>query len=451
MRQGLFGTDGVRGIANADLTPELAFRLGRAAAAVLAREGAAGGERPRLLIGKDTRLSSDLLEAALAAGAASAGVDAVLLGVISTPGVAYLVRSSGAAGGAVISASHNPAEYNGVKFFSSSGFKFSDDVEAEMESLVLAADDGLPRPTGGGLGRIRVQPDLLDRYVAYVAGTAAGRLDGWKVVLDCGNGAACRIAPEVFRRLGAQVVVLNDRPDGLNINAGCGSLHPEGLQAAVVREGADVGLAFDGDADRVIAVDEQGRVVDGDQILAIAGLELARRGRLPHRTVVATVMSNLGLEEVLAGAGVRLVRTKVGDRYVLEAMLEGGYALGGEQSGHVILLDHATTGDGVLTAVQVLDMVREAGQPLSALAGRMPRYPQVLVNVPAAGRERLSESAAVRAALARAEQALAGRGRVLVRPSGTEPLVRVMVEGRDPAEVEGLAAELASVIRRELN
>lgn len=451
MRAGLFGTDGVRGVANADLTPELAFRLGRAAAAVLARSGAGEAGRPRLLIGKDTRASGDVLEAALAAGAASAGVDAVLLGVVTTPGVAHLVRSTGAQGGAVISASHNPAEYNGVKFFSASGFKFPDAVEEEMEALALAADDGLPRPTAGGLGRIRPHPELVESYVAHVAATAGGRLDGWRLVLDCGHGAAYRIAPEVFRRLGAEVIVLNDRPDGVNINAGCGSLHPEGLQAAVVRERAQAGLAFDGDADRVIAVDEMGRVVDGDQILAIAGTELARRGRLPRRTVVATVMSNLGLEEALAEAGVRLVRTKVGDRHVLEAMLEGGYALGGEQSGHVIFLEHATTGDGVLTAVQLLDMVRQAGQPLSALAARMPRYPQVLVNVPAAGRARLDESAAVRAALARAEAALAGRGRVLVRPSGTEPLVRVMVEGRDPEQVEGLAAELAGVIARELN
>ncbi len=443
----LFGTDGVRGIANADLTPELCFRLGRAAAAWFAR----GGGRPRLLVGRDTRLSGPVLEGALLAGIASAGGDAVSVGVMTTPGVAALVRRRAVAGGAVISASHNPAEYNGIKFFGPDGFKLSDEAEGEIEALT--GRDDLPRPTGAGLGRLGSDPGAEEEYVAAVAATVPGGLAGLRVVLDCAHGAAFRVAPRLFESLGARVTVLNDRPDGLNINAGCGALHPQALQEAVRREGADVGLAFDGDADRVIAVDERGQVVDGDQILAVAALHLARAGRLPGSAVVATVMSNLGLERALGAAGVRLVRTRVGDRYVLEAMRQGGYALGGEQSGHVIFLEHATTGDGLVTGAQLLRIMQETGRRLSELAAVMVRYPQVLVNVKVRGRDvadRLAASEAVGEAIARAEEALAGRGRVLVRASGTEPVVRVMVEGEEAARVEGLARELAGVIRREL-
>lgn len=438
----------MRGIANGDLTPELAFRLGRAAASWLARDGA----RPRLLVGRDTRLSSPMLEAALLAGIASAGGDAVSLGVITTPGVAALVCRRRAAGGAVVSASHNPAEYNGIKFFGPDGYKLPDEAEERIEALMR--EDGLPRPTGAALGRLEVDEGAGEEYLAALEATVPEGLEGLRVVLDCAHGAAYRLAPALFRRLGARVRVLHDRPDGLNINAGCGALHPRALQEAVVREGADAGLAFDGDADRVIAVDERGQVVDGDQVLAVAALHLKGAGRLPGATVVATVMSNLGLEHTLAAAGVRLLRTRVGDRYVLEAMREGGYVLGGEPSGHVIFLEHATTGDGLVTGAQLLRIMRETGRRLSELAAVMVRYPQALLNVRVApgarAGDRVAGSRAVQEAIARAERLLAGRGRVLVRPSGTEPLVRVMVEGQDAAQVEGLARELASAIEREL-
>lgn len=445
----LFGTDGVRGIANGDLTPELVFRLGRAGASLLSE----GRRRARILIGRDTRLSGPVLEAALAAGIASAGADAVAVGVIPTPAVAALVRRRGVAGGVMISASHNPAEYNGIKFFGSDGYKFPDEVEDRVEAMLGEAGEG-PRPTGGDLGRIEADPDGAEEYLRSVTEAVSGGLHGLRIVLDCAHGAACRVAPELFRRLGARVTVIHDAPDGLNINRGCGSTHPEALQEAVVREGAHAGLAFDGDADRVIAVDERGGVVDGDRMLAVAGLHLKRRGRLPHDTVVATVMSNLGLERALEAEGIRLHRTRVGDRYVLEAMREGGYVLGGEQSGHVIFLEHATTGDGILTGAQLLSILRASGRPLSELAGVVRRYPQVLVNVEVAGNGRLADrlagNAAVREAIAAAEGALEGRGRVLVRPSGTEPLVRVMVEGEDEPRVRAAAEDLAAAIRRAL-
>ena len=336
-------------------------------------------------------------------------------------------------------------------FRSPDGFKLSDEAEGEIEALT--GRDDLPRPTGAGLGRLESDPGAEEEYVAAVAATVPEGLAGLRVVLDCAHGAAFRVAPQLFQALGARVTVLNDRPDGLNINAGCGALHPEALQEAVKRDGADAGLAFDGDADRVIAVDERGQVVDGDQILAVAALHLGRAGRLPGSAVVATVMSNLGLERALEAAGIRLVRTRVGDRYVLEAMRQGGYALGGEQSGHVIFLEHATTGDGLVAGAQLLRIMRETGRRLSELAAVMVRYPQVLVNVELPGRDvadRLAASRAVGEAVARAEKALAGRGRVLVRASGTEPVVRVMVEGEDAARVEVLARDLAAVIRREL-
>lgn len=443
----LFGTDGVRGIANGDLTPELVFRLGRAAAWQLAA-GRAG--RQRLLVGRDTRLSGEMLEAALAAGAASAGVDVLSLGVVTTPGVAHLVGRLGAAGGAVISASHNPAPYNGVKFFSFDGFKLPDAVEDEIAAMATGADT-LPRPTGEALGRIHRDEAAVEHYVEHLVAAAGRRLAGLRVVLDCAHGAAFHLAPEVFRRLGATVTVLHAEPDGVNINEGAGSLHPLALQRAVAGAGAHLGLAFDGDADRVIAVDERGGLVDGDQILAVAGLALLAAGRLPGATVVATVMSNIGLELALGAAGARLVRTKVGDRYVLEAMREGGFGLGGEQSGHIIFLDHATTGDGCLTGVKLAAILAGEGRPLSELAARVVKFPQLLVNVEAHARERLARSDAVQVAVARAEERLGGRGRVLVRPSGTEPLVRIMVEGEDADQVRLLAEDLAGVIRQELN
>lgn len=467
----LFGTDGVRGVANKELTPELAFSLGRAAGHVLAgrlgkadgsglvRGRAIGSERQCIMVGRDTRLSGTLLEAALAAGIASAGVDVLLVGVVTTPALAYLVRETGVTGGAMISASHNPAEYNGIKFFTPDGYKLPDEKENVIESLIRDAD-GIARPTGADIGRIEgefderglLRENLGRRYVDFVCGSSQVGLSGLRLVLDCANGAAFRLAPEVFRRLGAEVVVINNQPDGMNINAGCGSLHPQGLQEAVVRFGADAGLAFDGDADRVIAVDETGAVVDGDRIMAIAARSLLRQGRLAGGTVVATVMSNLGLEKALAEMGVRLVRTKVGDRYVLEAMRDGGYVLGGEQSGHIIFLEHTTTGDGILTGVQLMSIMKEEGLPLSRLAAVVRSYPQVLVNVRA---PRLSAGAVeanerVQAAVAEAEAALGRSGRILVRPSGTEPIVRVMVEGEDLDLVRHLADRVAGIIREEL-
>lgn len=440
----LFGTDGVRGIANVELTPELAFRVGRAAAAVIGR-----GARLRFAVGRDTRLSGDLLQSALVAGFLSAGADVVDLGVMTTPGVAYLTRALGCSGGAVISASHNPAEYNGIKLISGSGYKFPDEVEAEIERLVLGEEGG-PRPSGGGVGRLQRLPEARERYLEYLAGTLPGRLPPLRVVVDCAHGATAHLAPELLERVGLRVSVINDRPDGLNINAGCGSTHPDGLARAVVEGGADLGIAHDGDGDRAIAVDEKGRVVDGDAIMGVVARALHAEGRLRGGAVVATVMSNLGLEVFLGRLGVRLVRTAVGDRYVLEEMLRGGYCLGGEQSGHIIFLDHATTGDGMLTALQLLRVLAGSGGTLSSLAESVPRYPQVLRNVRLPGGVRYRETPRIALALAEARRALGERGRVLVRPSGTEPLVRIMVEGEDPGQVERQAAALEEVIAGEL-
>lgn len=447
----LFGTDGVRGIANRDLTAELAYRLGRAGAHVL--KGA--NPRPRVVIGKDTRLSGDMLEAALVAGICSLGADVDLLGVVSTPGVAYLTRYLGADAGVVISASHNPAEYNGIKFFSRDGYKLPDEVEESMETLAVREPDSLPRPTGACLGRTRRAEAAVEGYLDFLAGSVEGDLRGVKVVVDCAHGAACRIAPAVLSRLGAEVVVINAAPDGTNINLGCGSTHPEGLQEAVLREGAHAGLAHDGDADRVIAVDEKGRVVDGDQIMAICGLEMIRTGRLAENTLVATVMSNLGLELAIRRAGGRVVRTRVGDRYVLEEMRARGFNLGGEQSGHIIFLDHTTTGDGVLTALQLLRVMRDRGEPLSVLAAQMERFPQVLWNVRVRDKEAFSQALSANGRIARAieevEAELGAAGRVVVRPSGTEPLVRIMLEGADAGRLEALARQLVGVIEQELS
>ncbi len=438
---GLFGTDGVRGVANGELDAPLAFALGRAGAHVLA---ARAGRRPRVLVGRDTRRSGDLLEAALTAGALSVGADVYQLGVSTTPAVAYLVRALDVEAGAIISASHNPFEYNGIKFFAHSGDKLPDAVELEIERHVAGAAH-LSSPTGDGVGRVRPAAAEMERYIDYVAGLA-GDLAGIHAVVDCANGGASLIAPEILRRTGMRVDVMHASPDGMNINDRCGSLHPEGLQAEVLRTGAALGLAFDGDADRLIAVDERGRIVDGDAILGIAGLHLLRADDLPGRTVVATVMSNLGLELALRAAGAKLLRTRVGDRYVLEAMQRGGFVLGGEQSGHVIFRRHHTTGDGVLTAVQLARIMADGGISLAELANQVPRLPQVLRNVRVADARGAAESEAVARAVAAAEASLAGRGRVLVRSSGTEPLVRVMVEGEDAERTATLAEELCAVV-----
>jgi phosphoglucosamine mutase len=441
----LFGTDGIRGIANADLSTELVDRVARAAVHVLAPQ-----RRGRIAIGRDPRISGDLLEAQFTAGLCSAGADALRLGVLPTPGVALLARRLDVDAGVVISASHNPVEDNGIKFFAPSGFKLPDAVEDEIERHIEGAP-ALPRPSGTAVGRITEVPDAADQYVAYLAALARGRFAGWRIVVDCANGATSGVAPRLWERLGATVIPICAAPDGTNINAGCGSTHPETMAAAVVREGADLGFAHDGDGDRVIAADRHGRVVDGDAIMGIAALQLDAQGRLPGHAIVATVMTNLGLEVTLRGSGIRIERARVGDRYVLERMLEAGITLGGEQSGHVIFLDHATTGDGMLTAVQVANVMLETGRRLDELASRFHRYPQVLLNVRVQSPDRWVDDPEILAAVSKAERHLGERGRVLVRASGTEPLVRVMTECEDAGDAESLARELADLVAARLN
>ena len=443
----LFGTDGVRGVANRDLTAELAFRLGRAGAYVLNRHGA----RPRIMIGKDTRISGDMLEAALAVGILSVGGDCIRAGVIPTPGLAYLVRTMDCCAGAMISASHNPVPDNGIKFFAGDGFKLPDAVEDEIEALVRDEQFPFPQPVGGELGRVAVDGDCAERYLDFLREQARDLdLTGLKLVIDCANGAASHIAPRLFAGLGAQMQSIYSEPNGININAGCGSTHTGPLQRVVPDLEADLGLAFDGDADRLIAVDEQGSVVDGDQTMVICGLARKRKGTLPGNRVVVSVMSNLGLREAFRNAGIEVPETRVGDRYILEEMRRSQAVLGGEQSGHIIFLDRATTGDGLLTALELLKVVRESGQPLSRLAGQMTRFPQVLVNVQVQNKQALHGHPVIAEAVRCAEQKLAGRGRILVRPSGTEPLVRVMGEGPQEDELMEVVSELSEVVKAQL-
>lgn len=445
----LFGTDGVRGVANEEpMTPETVVKIGRALA-YLTRDS---GRQASIVIGKDTRLTGYMLECALTAGICSMGVDVLLVGPLPTPGIAFIVRSLRADGGVVISASHNPFEDNGIKFFSGDGFKLPDEVEARVEALVLSGEIDAIRPRAREVGKAYRIGDALGRYIEFAKRTIPKGITfkGMRVVVDCAHGAAYKVSPSLLRELGAEVFPLNVAPDGFNINADCGSLYPQGMQAAVREHRADVGLAHDGDADRVILADETGALVDGDQILAMCALDLKRRGALRSDTVVATLMSNVGLEKALTAHGIRLLRTAVGDRYVLEEMLRGNYNLGGEQSGHVIFLDHNTTGDGLITALQVLFLMQQHGKSLSTLRQCMTAYPQVLVNVPVARRADLQSLPNVQRAVAEAEAALDGNGRLLVRSSGTEPVVRVMVEGQDQARIEALARSLAAVIEKEL-
>jgi len=447
----LFGTDGVRGVANADLTPELSFALGRAAGAVLAQR--TGKERPRLLIGRDTRASGPMLEAALAAGANSAGVDCDLAGVLPTPGVAYLTRAKGYDGGVVISASHNPVEDNGIKFFSAGGFKLSDDEEAAIERAVheiLKGNDDLARPTGAGVGTQRQAGDAAEEYIAFLTGQFPLDLSGLRIAVDCGNGAASRIAPEVLRRLGAEVTVYHAEPNGVNINVGCGSTHPAVICQAVKETGADLGFTYDGDADRMLAVDERGQLVDGDHILAILASDMMERGVLRNRKIAATPYSNLGLRLALEAIGASVVETAAGDRHVLEAMRKLDLVLGGEQSGHIILLERNTTGDGLLTGLALLDVLKRRRVPLSTLAGVMKRYPQILEAVRVADKEAFRGNQAIQEEVRAAEAAIGGRGRIFVRPSGTEPVIRVMAEGEDEAAVRAAVQRVVDVIRREL-
>jgi phosphoglucosamine mutase len=445
----LFGTDGVRGLANADLTPELALALGRAAVGVL-RDTAPGSTRPAVVVGRDPRASGALLESALVAGILSAGGDVLAAGVVPTPAVAFLTRHYGAAAGAVISASHNAMPDNGIKFFGPEGFKLPDAVEDRIEAALGAADQGAPRPVGAEVGGLRrTANDAVEAYLAHLL-EGIPDLGGLEVVVDCANGAAAAIAPEAYRRAGATVTAVADAPDGHNINAGVGSTHPEHVQAAVAKAGAAVGLTHDGDADRLLAVDEHGQLVDGDVILAITALDERDRGGLPTGTVVTTVMTNLGFRKAMADHGIQVEQTSVGDRYVLEAMLAGGHTLGGEQSGHLIFLDRATTGDGLLTGLRLLAVAARTARPLSELATVMRRLPQVLVNVRVADRRSLDGATTVWRAVQDEQDRLGDRGRVLVRPSGTEPLVRVMVEAETEQAARATADRLAAVVTTEL-
>lgn len=443
----LFGTDGVRGVANRDITAELAVDLSVAAAHVLADLGEFAGHRPRAVVGRDTRISGEFLQSAVVAGLASAGVDVTIVDVLPTPAVAYLTATLGADLGVMLSASHNPMPDNGIKFFARGGVKLDDVIEDAIEQRLREPWD---RPVGESVGRIRTDDSGALRYVDYLLGTMPHRLDGLKVVVDCANGAASIVSPDAMRKAGAEVVAIHASPDGLNINAGCGSTHLDDLIAAVVEHGADAGIAHDGDADRCLAVDAAGNVIDGDHILAILATALRDAGSLTANTVVATVMANLGFKIAMESAGITLVETAVGDRYVLEAMRDGGFVIGGEQSGHVILSDYATTGDGTLTALHLLARMAQTGESLASLAAAVVKLPQVLINVSGVDKSRLDEAPAVVAAVESAREALGAHGRVLLRSSGTEPLVRVMVEATTQEMAAEHAEAIARVVRTEL-
>ena len=444
----LFGTDGIRGIANSELTCDRALAVGRAAAAVLAQ----GLKRkPVFLIGCDTRISSSMLVSAVAAGICSAGADILLLGVVPTPAVAYLVKRYRADAGIMISASHNPFAYNGIKIFGGEGYKLPDELEERIESLVL---DGTASdlPTGDRLGSISSASHAKEDYIAHVGASTDLRLDGMRIAIDCANGSASTTAEALFSSLGAEIHILHSTPNGININEDCGSTHMESLTEYVIANHLDCGLAFDGDADRLLCVDETGALVDGDRIMAICTLDLKERGKLPHETVVGTVMTNLGFSKFCEENGLRFISTKVGDRYVLEEMLLGEYAIGGEQSGHIIFREFATTGDGQLTAVQLLSLLNKRGVPLSQLASVMKSYPQTMVNVTATadGKLRFYTDPEIKRSLDRATDEFGSRGRIVARPSGTEPLIRIMAEGEDPSEVARITDEVAAVIRGRL-
>ena len=440
----MFGTDGVRGIANKDLTSEMAYNLGRAGAYVLTE----GAHKPKILVGKDTRISGDMLESALVAGILSVGAEAIILGVIPTPAVAHLTRKYGADAGVMISASHNPVEYNGIKFFDNNGYKLPDELEDEIQRVIESGFEGVPSPIGGDIGKAQVEVGALDDYIDFAKETIAVNLRGLKVALDCANGAVYKAAVRAFRELEAEVYIINDNPDGTNINEKCGSTHPEELMDYVVRKGCDVGFAFDGDADRCLAVDEKGNLVNGDFILALCGKHLKEINRLKDNTVVVTVMSNLGLDIAFKEMGINCLKTKVGDRYVLEEMIKGNYVLGGEQSGHIIFSKYNSTGDGLVTALQIASIVKKNTKPLSELCSIMKQLPQTLVNavVPNEKKNIYLEDKEIVEEIQRIESILDGRGRVLIRPSGTEPLVRVMLEGENQEEIDKLAHNLADMI-----
>ena len=445
----LFGTDGARGVANTELTIELAMNIGRAAAMVLTSDEV---EHPTILIGKDTRLSGDMLEGALIAGLCSVGANVKLLGVVPTPAVAYLVRKYKADAGIMISASHNPFEFNGIKIFSGEGYKLPDDLEESIEDIVLDNVKPYTVPDHSGIGTVETLETAADEYIDYVASTVEYDLSGMEIALDCSNGSSSRTAEKLFTRLGAKVHMMFDDPDGVNINTNCGSTHMESLMAYVKEHKLDAGLAFDGDADRCLAVDDKGELVDGDYIIAICAADLKSQGKLKKNAVVGTVMTNMGFNKFCEANGMNFISTAVGDRYVLEAMLREGYNIGGEQSGHVIYLDYATTGDGQLTGAHLLSLINRRQARLSSIATLMERYPQVLINVKitSEGKVHFYTDKELKAAINRVTETLADRGRILVRVSGTEPLVRVMLEGEDYDEISALAQEVADIVKERL-
>lgn len=441
-----FGTDGVRGVANSELTPELAFKLGRFGGYVLTKDAT----RPKILIGRDTRISGHMLEGALVAGLLSIGAEVMRLGVISTPGVSYLTKALGAQAGVMISASHNPVADNGIKFFGPDGFKLSDDQENEIEVLLDATEDNLPRPVGGDLGQVSDYFEGGQKYLQYLKQTVDEDFDGLHIALDCAHGATSSLATHLFADLDADISTMGASPSGLNINEGVGSTHPEALAEMVKEKGADLGLAFDGDGDRIIAIDENGDIVDGDQIMYICGKFLKSEGRLKQSTVVSTVMSNLGFHKGLEEHGIQSIQTAVGDRYVVEEMKKNNYNLGGEQSGHIIFLDYNTTGDGLLTGIQLVNIMKITGKSLSELAGEMKKFPQKLVNVRVTDKHHVTDNAKVSEVISKVEDEMNGNGRILVRPSGTEPLVRVMAEAPTEELCSQYVDEIVAVVQAEM-
>jgi phosphoglucosamine mutase len=439
----LFGTDGIRGIANRDLTPELAFQVGRAGAYVLSK-----GNKGKIIVGKDTRISGDMLEAALIAGICSMGIDVVTLGVVPTPAVAYLTRKYEGLAGVVISASHNPVEYNGIKFFNSEGFKLLDEIEEEIEEIILNNKETATRPIKGEVGKVIVEPRGSRDYMDYLKSTVNIDLSGIKIAMDCGNGALYKIAPELIKELKGELIVINNEPNGININVECGSTNPDMIQKLVLEEKADIGISFDGDGDRIIAVDDKGDLLDGDHILAICGTQLSKEGRLRNNTIVGTIMTNMGLDTYLKNNDINIVKTSVGDRYVLEEMVKNDYVLGGEQSGHIIFLEYNTTGDGLATGLHLLEVMKETGKRMSELNCLMTNFPQVLVNAKVKDelKHKYMENEEIKSEIEKIEEMFHGEGRVVIRPSGTEPLVRVMIEAKDGDKIEEIASNLAKYI-----
>lgn len=447
----LFGTDGVRGVANKDLTNELAMKIGMAAAEILLKH--AGDQRPTVMIGRDTRASGDMLEAALTAGFCSVGVNVLSVGVVPTPAIAYLVGKYGCEAGVMISASHNPCEYNGIKIFQSTGYKLPDSVEDEIEAIILDSPDQIELKTGGDVGRRTYCKTAVEDYIEHIVSVSEVSFEGLNIAIDTANGSASVCAKEIFTRLGAKCHMLSDTPNGVNINLNCGSTHMEELAEFVKANKLDLGIAFDGDADRMLAVDENGEIVDGDKIIAICATQMKQEKKLAKNTAVVTVMSNMGFFKFCEDNGIKCAKTAVGDRYVLERMLKDGYNIGGEQSGHVIFLDHATTGDGELSAVKLLETVVKSGTSLAQLSKVMTVYPQVLINVPVTdeGKKKYNNDEYIISAVQEAEMELHGDGRVLVRVSGTEPLVRVMLEGMDTEQITRLGNDIANVVKERLS